>query len=87
MTNSSHEHTSEPTKGQETTIATSEMGRTVLIRHTSMGDKSEKSRKMDDKSRQEDEVDIEEQVGVTVDHSSESVGDDNFGDEPICHRI
>ena len=43
---------------------------------------------MDDKSRQEEEVHVEEQVGATVDHSSESVGkDDNFGDEPICHRI
>ena len=58
---SSQECPLDPVKGQETTIATSEVGHTVLIRSTSMGDESEKARKMDDESRQEEEVDVEEQ--------------------------
>ena len=83
MSSSSHEHPSEPTKGQETTIATSKAGRTVIIECTSMGDKSEKTRKVDDKSRQEEEVDVEEQEGTTADRGSESTeDDDDFGDEP-----
>ena len=83
MGSSSKEHQSEPTEGQETTIATSKVGRTVLIKCTSMGDKSEKMRKADDKSRQEEEVDIEEQEETTAKHGSESTeGDDDFGDEP-----
>ena len=52
---SSQEHPSEPARGQETTIATSKVGHTVLIKCTSMGDESEKMRKADDKSRQEEE--------------------------------
>ena len=48
---SSQEHPSEPTKGQETTIATSKVGCTVIIECTSMGDESERTRKEDDKSR------------------------------------
>ena len=48
-----------------------------------MGDESEKTRKLDDESRQEEEVDIEEQEGTTVEHGSESTEeDDDFGDEP-----
>ena len=46
----SQECPSEPTKGQETTITMSKAGCAVLIKHTSRGDKSEKTRKMDDKS-------------------------------------
>ena len=47
-----------------------------------MGDESEKTRKADDKSRQEEEVDIEEQEETTAKHGSESTeGDDDFGDD------
>ena len=83
MSGSSQEHQSEPTKGQETTIATSKAGCTVLIKCTSMGNKSEKTRKADDKSRQEEEVDVEEQKKTTAEHGSESTeGNDDFDDEP-----
>ena len=83
MSSSSQEHPSDPVKGQETTIATSEVRHTVLIRHTSMGDESEKARKTDDKSRQEEEVDIAEQEETTAEQDSETtVDDDDFGDEP-----
>ena len=83
MSSSSQEHPSEPTKGQETTIATSKVGHTVIIEHTSMGDESEMTRKVDDKSRQEEEVDVEEQEETTAEHGSESTeDDDDFGDEP-----
>ena len=71
MSGSSQECPSEPTKGQETTIATSKAGRTVLIKHISMGDKSEKTRKTDDESRQEEEVDIEEWQETTAEHGDE----------------
>ena len=48
-----------------------------------MGKESEKKRKADDESRQEKEVDIEEQEETTAEHGSESTeGDDDFGDEP-----
>ena len=80
---SSQECPSEPTKGQETTIGTSKVGRTVIIERTSMGDESEKTKKVDDESRQEEEVDINEQEGTTAEHGSESPeDDDDFGDEP-----
>ena len=83
MSGSSQECQSEPTKGQETTIATSKVGRTVLIKCISMGDELEKMRKADDKSRQEEEVDIEEWEETTAEHDSESTeGDDDFDDEP-----
>ena len=83
MSGSSQERQSEPTKGQETTIATSKVGFTVLIKCTSMGNELEKMRKVDDESRQEEEVDIEEQEETTAEHGSESTeGDDDFDDEP-----
>ena len=83
MSSSSQECPSEPTKGQETTIAMSKAGCTVIIECTSMGDKSENTRKVDDESRQEEEVDVEEQEGTTAEHGSESTeDDDDFGDEP-----
>ena len=48
-----------------------------------MGDESEKMKKVHDKSRQEEEVDVEEQEETTAGHGSESTEDnDNFGDEP-----
>ena len=83
MSGSSQECQSEPTKGRETTIATSKVGCTVLIKCTSVGDKSEKMRKVDDESRQEEEMDIEEQEETTVEHGSKSTeGSDDFDDKP-----
>ena len=83
MSSSSQERPSDPDKGQETAIATSEAGHTVLIRYTSMGDESEKTRKTDDKSRPEEEVDIEEQEETIAEQDSGStVDNDDFGDEP-----
>ena len=83
MSSSSQECQSEPTEGQETSIVTSKEGHTVLIKCIDMGDESEKMRKVDDESRQEEEVDIEEQKETTAEHGSESTeGDDDFGDEP-----
>ena len=55
------------------------MGRTILVKHTSIGDKSEKTRKANDKSRQEEEVDIEEWKEATTEHGGESTeGNDDF---------
>ena len=70
---SSQEHPSDPDKGQETTIAMSEAGCTVLIRRTSMGDESARTRKMDDKSGQEEEINVEEQEETTVEQESGSI--------------
>ena len=77
---SSQEHPS----GQETTIATSAAGCTVLIRHTKMGDESTRTEKMDDEWGQEEEIDVEEQGKVTVRQESGSIDDDDdeSGDEP-----
>ena len=83
MSGSSQECQPKPTKDQETTIATSKAGCTILVKHISIGDKLEKMRKVDDKSRQEEEVDVEEWEETTTEHGSESTeGDDDFDDEP-----
>ena len=80
---SGQERPSDLTKGQETTMATSKAGCTVLIRCTSMGDESARTRKMDDKSGQEEEIDVEEQEETTVEQESEStIDNDDSGDEP-----
>ena len=77
--------------GQETTIATSAAGRTVLIRCTGLGDESAKTKKMDDELGQEKEIDVEEQEEidvegqekVTVEQESGSADDDDESeDEP-----
>ena len=78
--------------GQETTIAMSVAECTVLIRRTNMGDESAKTKKTDDESGQEEEIDIEgqeeidvdEQEKVTVEQESGSTDDDDddeSGDE------
>ena len=72
---SSQEQPSDPTGDQETIMATSKAGRTVLIRHTSMKDKSARARKMDDKSGQGEEIDVEEQEEATVKQESGSTID------------
>ena len=80
---SSQECPSNSDKGQETTITTSTAGCTVLIRHTGMGDKSAWTGKMDDKSRQEKETNVEEQEEMTVEQERGSTeDDDDSGDEP-----
>ena len=80
---SSQEHPSNPDKGQDTTIATSTAGCTVLIRCTSMGDESARTRKMHDESGQEEEINVEEQEETTVKQESGStIDDDDSGDEP-----
>ena len=54
-----------------------------MVRHNSKGDKSEEMQKADDESRQEEEVDVEEQEEMTAEHCSKSTeGDDDFDDEP-----
>ena len=79
---SSQGRPSDPDKGQETTIATSEAGHTVLIRCTSMGDESARTRKTDDKSVQGEEINVEDQEETTVEQESGSTKDDDPGDEP-----
>ena len=54
-----------------------------MVRCISIGNKSEGMRKVDDKSRQEEEVDIEEWEETTTEHGDESTeGDGDFDDEP-----
>ena len=82
----------ERSSGQETTIAMSTAGCTILIRRTEKGDESAKTKKTDDKSGQEEEIDIggQEEIDVeqrgkaTVRQESGSADADNdeFGDEP-----
>ena len=88
---SSQECPSDSDKGQETTIAMSAAGHTVLIRCTGMEDESARARKTDDKLGQEEEIDVEEQEEIdveehekaTVEQESESTdNDDESGDEP-----
>ena len=58
-------------------------GHTVLIRHTSMGDESARTRKTDDELGQEEEIDVEEHEEVTVEQESGStIDNDDSGDEP-----
>ena len=79
----SQECPSDPDKGQETTIAMSKAGCTVLIRCTSMGDESARTRKMDDESGQEEEINVKEQEETAVEQESGStIDDDDPGDEP-----
>ena len=76
--------------GQETTIATSAAGHTVLIRCTGLGDESARTKKTDDESGQgkevydEEQEEIEEQEKATVKQESGSTNDDDdeSGDEP-----
>ena len=87
---SSQECPSGPDKGQETTITMSIARCTVLIRHTGMGDESARTKKTDDESGQEEEIDVEEQEEIdveehekmTAEQESESTDDDESGDEP-----
>ena len=80
---SSQEHPSDPDKGQETTISMSKAGHTILIRCTSMGDESARTRKTDDELGQEKEINVEEQEETTVEQERGSTeDDDDSGDEP-----
>ena len=68
---SSQEHPSDSDKGQETTIATSMVGCTVLIRRAGTGDKSVRTKKTDYESGQEKEIDVEEQEEIDVEEQEE----------------
>ena len=68
---SSQEHPPDSDKGQETTIATSVAGRTVLVRCTDTGDESARTKKKDDESGQEKEIDVEEQEEIDVEEQEE----------------
>ena len=86
----SQECPSSSDKGQETTITTSAAGCTVLTRCTGMGDESAGTKKTDDESGQEKEIDVGEQEGInveqygkmTVGQESGSTKDDEPEDEP-----
>ena len=65
-TSTSQECPSGLDKGQETTTATSAAGRTVLIKHIEKEDESAGTKKMDDESGQEKEIDVEEQEEIDV---------------------
>ena len=65
-------------------------GRTVLIKRIDKGDKSARTKKMDDESGQEKEIDIEEQEEIDVEEQGEmmveregkSTNDEEPEDEP-----
>ena len=89
-TSTSQEHPSGLDKGQETTTAMSAAGRTILITHIDKGDETVGTKKTDDKSGQEKEIDVEEQEEIdveehgkiTVEPEGESTDDDEPEDEP-----
>ena len=89
-TSTSQECPSGLDKGQETTITTSTAGRTISIKHLDKGDKSAGTKKMDDESGQEKEIDVEEegeidvkeQGKMTVEQEGESTNNDEPEDEP-----
>ena len=57
-------------------------GHTVLIKHIDKGDKSVGTKKTDDKSGQQEEIDIEEYGKMTVEPEGESTNNDEPEDEP-----
>ena len=82
----------ECSSGQETTTAKSTAGCTVLIRCTEKGDKSARTKKMDDESGWKEEIDIEGQEEMDVEEEGKATvkqesgstddNDDESGDEP-----
>ena len=89
-TSTSQECPSGLDKGQETTIAMSVAGHTVSIKHIDKGDESVGTKKMDDESGQEKEIDVEEQGEIdveeqgkmTIEQEGESTDDEEPEDEP-----
>ena len=89
-TSTSQERPSGSDKGQETTTTTSTAGRTVLIKCIDKGDESVGTKKTDNESGQEKEIDVEEQEEIdveehgkmTVEQEGESTDDDEPEDEP-----
>ena len=63
---SSQEHPSDSDKGQETTMTMSEAEHTVSMEHTIMGNESGRTRKTDDESGPEEEIDVEEEEEAAV---------------------
>ena len=83
----SQECPSRSDKGQETTTAMSVAGRTISIKHIDKGDKSMRTKKMDDESRQEKEIDVEEQGEVDIEERGKTTDEPeaeftNDNDEP-----
>ena len=82
-------------KGQETTTTVSVARRTIMIEHVNKRDKSMETKKMDDESGQEKEIDVEEQGkedvekhGKTTDEpEDESTDDVELEDEPSMIEI
>ena len=81
-TSTSQECPSGLDKGQETTIATSTAGCTVSIKRINKGDESAGTKRTDDKSRQQKEIDVKKQGKVMVEQKGESTDDDEPEDEP-----
>ena len=89
-TSTSQECPSGLEKGQETTTATSTSGCTISIKCIDKGDESAGTKKTDDESGQEKEIDVEEpgEIGVEeqgkmkVEQEGESTNNDEPEDEP-----
>ena len=71
--------TSKSDKGQETTTTMSAAGCTIMIEHIDKGDESTETKKTDDESGQEKEIDVEEQEEVDVEGHGKTT--DEPGDE------
>ena len=71
--------TSKSDKGQETTTTVSVAGHTIMIEHIDKGDESTETKKMDDESGQEKEIDVEKQEEVGVEGHGKTT--DEPGDE------
>ena len=89
-TSSSQECLSSSDKGQKTTITTSAAGHTVSVKRIDEGDESAGTKKTDDESGQEKEIDVEEQGELdveeqgkmTIEQEGESTDNDEPEDEP-----
>ena len=73
ISNTSQERPLGSDKGQETTTAMSVAGCTVMIEHIDKGDKSAGTKKADDESSQEKEIDVEEQGEIDVEEQGETM--------------
>ena len=82
----SQECPSRSDKGQETTTTTSAAGRTIPIKHINKEDESTGTKKTDDESGQEKEIDVEEQEEVDIEEcgktTDEPEGEFTDDDEP-----
>ena len=85
-TSASQEHPSGSDKGQETTTTMSATGCTILIKCIDKGDESVGTKKTDDESGQEKEIDVEEQEEIDVEEHGKTMvepeGESADNDEP-----